>query len=168
MEAAPGRPGAFARFVHGLAVAGGLVSLGLALMVVASVALRSGLIGLSGVPGDFELVQMLTAVSVFCFLPLCQARGGHVIVDVATRRLPERVCRRIDGLWELVAAAVMGLVAVQLAQGAFGIGASGTRTMVLGLPVAPAVGVCAALALVLAGIALRRGILGLGGDRAGE
>ncbi len=46
-----------------------------------SVTLRSDLIGQSGVPGDFELVQMATAVAAFCFLPYCQLRRGNIFVD---------------------------------------------------------------------------------------
>lgn len=156
--AAGGQTSRFSRFVAVLALIGGSLSVGLALMVVVSITLRSDLFKLGGVPGDFELAQMLTAVGVFCFLPLCQDKRGHVIVDAASKGWSERWRRRVDGIWEIVAALAMGLLAWQLAQGALGMAQSNTRSMVLGLPLAPAVWACAALGGVLTLVALIRGI----------
>ncbi|MCZ8183081.1 MAG: TRAP transporter small permease [Beijerinckiaceae bacterium] len=149
------------RIAAAVAMAGGLLSVGLALMVVTSIALRTRWIGGAGVPGDFELAQMLTAVSVFCFLPFCQARKGHVIVDAASQKWSPLWKARVDALWEIVAGLVLGLMAWQLGQGALGMVQSGTRSMVLGLPLAPAVWTCTALCFFLAGLALWRGLTGL-------
>jgi hypothetical protein len=104
---------------------------------------------------------MLTAVAVFCFLPLCQERRGHVIVDVFSRGWSSRLRAIVDGVWDLVAALAMGLVAVQLAQGAMSVAGSGTRTMVLGLSIYPAIWLCAGLAGLLALVALARGLSGV-------
>jgi TRAP-type C4-dicarboxylate transport system permease small subunit len=145
-------------FTVGLALLGGALSIGLALMVVVSVTLRSSLFNMSGIPGDFELAQMLTAVSVFCFLPLCQDKRGHVIVDAASQGWREIWRRRVDGIWEIVSALAMGLLAWQLAQGALGMGQTNTRSMVLALPIAPAVWMCSLLCAVLAIVAFIRGI----------
>ncbi len=144
-----------------LALVGGGLSLGLALMVVSSVTLRSPLVGGSGVPGDFELAQMLTAVSVFCFLPFCQERGGHVIVDAASQGWSPAWRARVDGLWESVAGLALALLAWQLGQGALGMVQSSTRTMVLGLPLAPAVWTCSLLCAFLAFLTFWRGFSGL-------
>ena len=38
-------------------------------------------LGFGSINGDFELVQMGVALSVFCFLPLSQARRGNIMVD---------------------------------------------------------------------------------------
>lgn len=149
------------RIAAGLAIVGGCLSLALAAMVVASITLRSRWIGGSGVPGDFELAQMLTAVSVFCFLPLCQAKRGHVIVDAASQSWPLVWRERVDALWEIVAGLALGLVAWQLQQGAIGMGQSHTRTMVLGLPIAPAVWACTGLCAFLAALTLWRGLRSL-------
>lgn len=152
----------FARFVSALALIGGGISVLLGLTVVVSVVLRSDLVKSSGVPGDFEIAQMLTAVSVFCFLPLCQYQRGHVIVDAASQGWSERWRRRVDGLWEIVAALAMGLIAWQLAQGALGMSQTNTRSMVLGLPIAPAVWACAGLGAIIALVALLKGLENLG------
>jgi len=148
----------FSRLVVALALCGGALSIGLALMVVVSITLRSDVFKLGGVPGDFELAQMMTAVAVFCFLPLCQYKRGHVIVDAVSQGWPEIWRRRVDGIWELVAALAVGLIAVQLAQGALGMVQSGTRSMVLGLPLAPAVWACSLLCGVLTVVAAVKGI----------
>lgn len=153
---AGGHSSRFSRLVAALAMVGGALAVTTGLLVTVSVTLRW--LNLGGIPGDFELVQMLTAVSVFCFLPFCQFRRGHVIVDAATQNLREPVRRRVDGLWEIVAAAIFALVAFQLAQGALGMNASNTRSMVLALPIAPAVWACAALCAVLAVVALVKGV----------
>lgn len=158
----PAEPGGVLdRLATLLAITGGCLSIGLAGMVVASITLRSPLVGGAGVPGDFEMAQMLTAVSVFCFLPYCQSRRGHVIVDAASSRWPLRWRNRVDGLWEVVAGLALGLLAWQLGQGAIGMVQSSTRTMVLGLPISPAVWICAGLCGFLALLTLWRGLASL-------
>jgi hypothetical protein len=137
---------------------GGAMSVAIGLLVTISVTMRSRWLGLGGVPGDFELVQMLTAMSVFCFLPFCQWRRGHVIVDAASQGWGETARHRVDGVWELLAGAFFALIAFQLAQGAWGMSASNTRSMVLALPIAPAVWVCAGLCALLAVVSVLKGI----------
>ena len=39
-------------------------------------------VGLSSVPGDYELVEMLCGLAVFAFLPYCQLNKGHISVDL--------------------------------------------------------------------------------------
>jgi TRAP-type C4-dicarboxylate transport system permease small subunit len=39
-------------------------------------------IGLSSVPGDYELVEMLCGLAVFAFMPYCQLHKGHISVDL--------------------------------------------------------------------------------------
>lgn len=77
-----------------LAVIGGLMLTALMLMVVLSVSGRALLsLGLAPVPGDFELIEMGTAVVVFFFLPWCYLRNGHAAVDLVYMHLPVGVQR---------------------------------------------------------------------------
>ena len=62
VERPPSRIDAVAETV---ALIGGVLLIAVATMVVVSVTLRSDLVGAAGVPGDFELVQMATAVAAF-------------------------------------------------------------------------------------------------------
>ncbi len=146
-----GRPlPAFDRAVEAVALIGGLLLIALATMVVVSVSLRSDLVGAAGVPGDFELVQMATAVAAFCFLPYCQLKRGNIFVDTFTLNLPLRWRNRIDGVWDIVYGLVMALVAWRLAVGGWSARASGERTMVLGLPSYIPIALCAVLAALVA------------------
>lgn len=146
-------PSGFDRAVEAVALIGGLLLIALATMVVVSVTLRSDLVGAAGVPGDFELVQMATAVAAFCFLPYCQLKRGNIFVDTFTLRLPARWRNGIDAIWDIVYGLVMALIAWRLASGARGALASGENTMVLGLPSYIPIAICAVLAVLVAAAA---------------
>jgi len=157
--------GRLERVARALALAGGTLSIAIAVMVTLSVVLRGSAgalnpltlplgLRIGPIPGDFELVQMATALAAFAFLPLCQARRGNVIVDTFTTRLPRRFQAGLDALWDVVYAAMMALIAWRLAVGAFDAFASHTTTMVLLVPIGPAIAACAVLAAFLALVAL--------------
>jgi TRAP-type C4-dicarboxylate transport system permease small subunit len=77
----------------GLVFFGGTVLTALAVMTGLSTIGRAfvGLqIGLGPIPGDFELVEAGTAVSVFCFMSWCQLNQGHVTVDIFTNQFGQR------------------------------------------------------------------------------
>lgn len=135
-----------------LAVAGGMLILALAGLVTVSVVSRW--LTSRGIPGDFELMQIGLALAVFAFLPLCQLRGGNLFVDTFTTRLPHGARRALDGFWSLVYALVAGLIALMMAVGAMQTVASGTRSMVLGLPIGWAIGIAALLATWLVFVVL--------------
>lgn len=142
-------PSGFDRAVQAVALAGGVLLIALATMVVVSVTLRSDLVGQAGVPGDFELVQMATALAAFCFLPYCQLRRGNIFVDTFTLRLPQRWQHGIDAAWDVVYGLVMALIAWRLSVGARAAFASGENTMVLQLPSYLPIGLCAGLAALV-------------------
>lgn len=142
-------PSAFERVVQSVALLGGVLLITLSVTVVISVTLRSDLVGGAGVPGDFELVQMATALAAFCFLPWCQLRRGNIFVDTFTLKLPERWQRRIDAGWDMVYALVMALIAWRLAVGARAAFGTGETSMVLLVPSYLPIGFCAALALLV-------------------
>ena len=137
-----------------VALAGGLLLVGVALMVTASVAIRSPLVGGRGVPGDFELVQMGTGIAAFSYLALCQARRGNIFVDTFTGWLPRSVQSAIDAFWDVAYALAMAVISWRLIVGALGEKASGTVTMVLGLPTWIAIGLSGLLAAFVALVAL--------------
>lgn len=103
------------RLATAIAIAGALVMLAAAAMVAVSVSVRN----LTDVAlmGDYEIVQMATAIAAFAFLPYCQMRRGNILVDTFTARLPEGVRRGLDALWDVVYAAIVAIVAWQLMQG---------------------------------------------------
>jgi TRAP-type C4-dicarboxylate transport system permease small subunit len=135
-----------------LALAGGVLSITVAAVVVISVVLRGT--GIGAIRGDFELVQMGTALTVFAFLPWCQARRGNVFVDTFTTRLPAIVQRGLDALWDLVYAGMMALIGWRLWLGAMDAVRSHTTSMVLLVPVGPVIALCAVMSGFLAAVAV--------------
>ena len=139
----PGHPAApplpehspVARVARALAIVGGLLSVASALLVTTSVTLRW--LGFGSINGDFELVQICVALSVFCFLPLTQARRGNIMVDTFTAWLPLRVQRAMDAFWDFVYAGFMALTAWCLMNGARDALASGLTSAMLGLNLWP-------------------------------
>lgn len=112
-----------------LAVVGGVVLVGLAVMETASVSLRA----LAGAPiaGDFELVQLGTALAVFFFLPYCQLRKGNFIVDFVTKSVPPRTKAVLDALGGLLLATIAALLAWRMALGALDLHTYREKTVVL-------------------------------------
>jgi TRAP-type C4-dicarboxylate transport system permease small subunit len=149
-DPAPGTP--LERPTQLLAVAGGLLMLAAAAMVTVSVVMRW--ITFRSIPGDIELVQIATALSVFTFLPLCQARRGNIMVDTFTTWLPARMQRALDAAWDVVYALVAGVIAWRLALGAADTVRSNTVSMMLGLPIGWAIAACSVMAALLALVAL--------------
>jgi TRAP-type C4-dicarboxylate transport system permease small subunit len=151
----PGHPAApplpehspVARVARALAIIGGLLSVASALLVTTSVTLRW--LGFGSINGDFELVQIGVALSVFCFLPLTQARRGNIMVDTFTARLPLRVQRAMDAFWDFVYAGFMALTAWCLMNGARDALASGLTSAMLGLNLWPVFAATVLLILLL-------------------
>ena len=133
-----------------LGVAGGVLSLLMAALVTMSVIGRW--LFDQGVPGDFEFVQMGTAMSVFFFLVACQAKRGNIVVDTFTGSLNERQRNRLDALWDVVYGLVMAFLASCMVLGTVEAMKSGTSTMVLLLPQWPALLVSTLLLIFLAGV----------------
>ena len=106
------------RLARLLAILGGLVLVAVTVLTVASITGRAFTRqGLGPVPGDFELVEALTAFAVFAFLPWCQLRRGHATVDIFTRLFPERANRLIDLVCEILMTVVVVLIAWRLWHG---------------------------------------------------
>lgn len=73
--------------------------------------------GVGPIKGDFELVEAGVAFSICAFLPLCTLTGGHASVDVFTNMMSERAVHRLRVFTDMVLAAVMVILAVQLFAG---------------------------------------------------
>ncbi|MGH7317958.1 MAG: TRAP transporter small permease [Candidatus Rokuibacteriota bacterium] len=115
------------------ALAGGALLVALTGMSVASVAGRA-VLG-TPVPGDFELVQVACGASIAAFLPYCQLRRGHIIVDFFTARAGTRVQGALDALGALALAAVMALLAWRTVAGMLTVKASSEVSMIVGFPI---------------------------------
>lgn len=155
------------RFSGAIAVLGGLLALATAMLVVTSVlgrwlagmpwalSLAASLgITLGPINGDFEMVQMATAIAVFAFLPYAQARRANIVVDTFTGGLAPRARAWIDAFWDLVYAGMMGLLAAALVVGTLEHYRSGQTTMLLQIIVWPAIAISMLLLVLLACVAV--------------
>jgi hypothetical protein len=171
VNAEDARPPLMERLSGIVAVLGGLLALATAMLVVLSVLGRwlSGMpwaqrvassvgVTLGPINGDFEMVQMATAIAVFTFLPYTQARRGNIFVDTFTGRIGARGNSLIDATWDLVYAGMIGLLTWCLAVGAIEHYRSGQTTMLLQIIIWPAIAISTLLLLLLTCVALSTAI----------
>lgn len=162
------------RLAHGMALLGGLVLTALILLICVSVLGRSlntllhgwigdiapGLsesllaLGVGPINGDFEIVEAGVAFAIFAFLPLCQLNSGHAVVDIFTSKLSPQTNRVLQMVAEVVFAAVLVLIAVQLFSGMLAKLRFGENTFILQFPVwwGYAASFCAALVAAIVGL----------------
>jgi TRAP-type C4-dicarboxylate transport system permease small subunit len=91
--------------------------------------------GIGPINGDFELIEAGIAFSIFAFLPLCQITGGHATVDIFTAQMSDRTNRVLRMITEVLFAAVLVLIAVQLLSGLQSKMRSGQTTLLIEFPV---------------------------------
>lgn len=149
------------------AIAGGLVLLAVMLMTVISVAMRYTL-G-SPILGDFELVELGTAVAAFAFLPYAQLTRGNVAVDVFTTRAPLRLQAALTALGSLALVLIAALLLWRMAVGGHDFYRYNEVTTNLGVPrwwAFPPILLSLALLVLtsLATLAEDLGALGRGGE----
>ncbi|MCK0745154.1 TRAP transporter small permease [Chromohalobacter nigrandesensis] len=127
------------------AIIGGLIVAALSLMTVISIAGRwisslplisdlSALSWVGPITGDYELVEIGTAIAVFLFLPYCHLRGGHVTVDLLVMRAPLGVQRFLAVLTEALFLVVSCLMTWRLYHGLLDKHRYMETSMLLGIP----------------------------------
>jgi TRAP-type C4-dicarboxylate transport system permease small subunit len=114
------------------AVCSGLMLIAMALMSVYSIVGRSLLS--KPLLGDYELVQMMSAIAVTMALPYCQMVNGHIIVDFFTTRLSPRTNGVLDTFASLLLAVCAFAFAWRLVVATFDFKQNMDATMLLNLP----------------------------------
>lgn len=123
---------ALMRLAVAAAYCGGAVVAAIGLMSAISIIGRS-VIG-KPIIGDFELVEIGTAIAGSLFLPYCQATNGHIIVDFFTLRAGARTRAWLDRLGCLLMAAMFLIVGWRTVAGAIGNLRTGETSMLMGVP----------------------------------
>lgn len=152
------------------AIVGGVALVAITLMIVASVTGRSLLdLGLGPVPGDFELVEVGTAVAVFFFLPWTYLKGGHATVDLLYMHLPSWAQKAIVLVCDLTMLAVWVLMTWKLYEGMLEKKEYLETTFILAMPVWWAYAACLVGAVIgcMAYLAKTLTLLGIGREPAG-
>lgn len=121
------------RAARAFALAGGAVLLAVMAVTVTSVVGRT--LFNRPVLGDFELVEIGSAVAIFAFLPYCQLRGGNVVVDLFTRGAGAHARARLDAVHSLVYALIAALLTWRLTIGGTELRAWGETSMILAVPI---------------------------------
>ncbi len=93
------------------AYAGGVVLAAIALVTVASIIGRFFLFaGLGPIKGDYEIVEMGSAIAIFAFMPFAQYKRAHVVVDIFTLRLSQRVQSFLGFMGDVLIALAAGVI----------------------------------------------------------
>ena len=100
----------FGRFLHDLAyilaILGGIILV--IVILINFVSILSRIVFLNPLVGDFELVEIGSAIAISSFLPLCHLKKGNVIVDFITAKLHFKKIAFLD----CVSSVIYGLIAL--------------------------------------------------------
>ena len=116
-----------------LAIAGGLVFVGLVIMSIVSITGRK--LFSWPVPGDVEVLQMCAAFASSCFFAYCHMINGDVKVDFFTHNLAPAKVRALDAFGALMVGLFGTLIAWRTAAGAIAVKDVGETSAILGWPV---------------------------------
>lgn len=126
-------PGWLAALCRVFAGIGGFTLLAMMLMTVISVTKRS-LFG-PPIPGDYEMIEIGSAIAIFCFLPWCQSVGGNVLVDFFTQKARPRTNHLLEAVGDLIYLLIAALLLWRLWHGGMEMREYGEQSMVLRIPV---------------------------------
>ena len=138
---------------HLCAILAGLLMTGITLLTCVSLIGRNT----TGwtIAGDFELTGVATGAAIALFMPLCQLKRGHIIVDFFTAKASEGTNAFLDRLGALLVAAVFALMAWRTVLGGINAHNSFSGTMMLGFPewvvyaaMVPPFALCSLIALI--------------------
>jgi TRAP-type C4-dicarboxylate transport system permease small subunit len=115
------------------AYGGGALVAGVGIMSAVSIIGRTVL--RRPITGDFELVEIGTAIAGALFLPYCQATNGNIVVDLFTLRAGERVRGALDRFGSLLSAAMFLVLGWRAAVGGIDMHSYGETSMLLGVPI---------------------------------
>jgi len=99
------------RTTRTFAYAGGVVLAAIGLVTVASIIGRFFLFaGLGPIKGDYEIVEMGSAIAIFAFMPFAQFKRAHVVVDIFTLRLSQRIQSFLGFMGDVLIALAAGVI----------------------------------------------------------
>ena len=125
--------GLLERLARRLALAGGLLLVGVMGMTVVSVLGRY--LFNAPVPGDYEITELAIGIAVFAFFPYCHISNANIVVELFTGRMPTRFRAALDAMHSVTFAIVAGLITWRLFVGAMHKLNDGETPVFLGIPV---------------------------------
>lgn len=88
----------------------------------------------SGLPGYEDFVRLAISCAAPMFLPYCQLKRGHIVVDLFARLLGPHARRGLDRAWAMGIAAVAAALAVAMGFGLVEVMQDNALSRVLGWP----------------------------------
>ena len=114
--------------------------------------------------GDFELTGVAAGAAVALFMPLCQIKRGHIIVDFFTAKASDSTNAMLDRLGAFTVSLVFAVMAWRTTLGGLNAHASFSGTMMIGFPewivyaaMVPPFALCSLIALIQALTSTREG-----------
>lgn len=120
------------RLARAMAVLAGLMIVGITLMTCVSLIGRNA-VGKT-IVGDIELTASAAGAAIAMFLPWCQVRRGHIIVDFFTAKATVGTQAGLDQMAAWVTAIVLGAMAWRTTLGGINAWTSQESSMMLGFP----------------------------------
>jgi TRAP-type C4-dicarboxylate transport system permease small subunit len=120
------------RLVVGLAFVAGAGTVAMMLVTCVDVVARA-----FGQPlkGSYDIVRMLSLITLSCALPYTTAVKGHVAVEFFFNKLPPAVRLVVDSIMRILTIGLFGLLCVQGVKYGLSLKASGEVMLTLGWPV---------------------------------
>ncbi len=119
-----------------LVIFSGLLLIGAIILTCISIIGRSlTSVGLSAIPGDYELVEILCGLAVFSFMPYCQLSRGHISVDLFIQGLGQKAVAWTQLLGDVVITGLVTVMAWRHYAGTLDKHAYGETTFILQIPV---------------------------------
>lgn len=84
--------------------------------------------------GAFELTAVATGAAIALFMPLAQARQGHIIVDFFTTGLSDSANAKLDRMGAVMLGLVFCFLAWRVSIGGINAYDAGSQTMLMGFP----------------------------------
>lgn len=114
------------------AVLAGVLLTAITLMTCGSLIGRNT-VGVS-IVGAFELTGVAAGAAIAMFMPICQARGGNIIVDFFTANASQRTQAGLDRIGAFVIALIFALLAWRSSLGGLNSYSSHSETQIMGFP----------------------------------
>jgi TRAP-type C4-dicarboxylate transport system permease small subunit len=114
------------------AILAGVLLTGITLMTCGSLIGRNT-VGVS-IVGAFELTGVAAGAAIALFMPICQARGGNIIVDFFTAGASRRAQSAMDRAGAFILALIFALLAWRSTLGGLNSYSYNSETQIMGFP----------------------------------
>lgn len=123
------------RLAEGMTLLSGfLLMIGVILTVISIAGRAMTPLGLSALPGDYELVETFVGLAIFSFMPFCQFKRGHVGVDLFVMMLGNRAMNFTQLIGDIVVTGLFMLLTWRHLYGTIDKYHSHDTSFILGFP----------------------------------